>query len=587
MKNLIKIASLAVVAVVAVSCIREEASTPSVSLPEAEVGFLLPEDVTRTSLDPDGKTTRWEPGDKLAVWARGVDGSYAFENTQFMLHHYSEEFSKAYFASTIAPMAEGEYTYMLSYPMPNSVNGTLATYTIPTTQTGEYDGRYDIMLAEPTVEGALTAEPKVELNTVMRHKMHGIKITVPEGRNLYGQRFYRLEVVFPNDVVGDMTIDVSDPAVAPTYTNTSDTVVVESAEGFDAGDDIWIFVLPGTVDGDVSYYVRGERRKSNTATYSLTREMKEGHVTPINMAIPTIYPYYTSLVLSVDQNNLGEDFNFFDVYDSNGNHMGKFERNAKNKYFIDYEGEFDADQYDNTTWRVVFDSDHAIVETSINLGDMTDYKEHMCWMNVPYLFYENFSTITTYNRDVVTGAQGTAVTAYDLSQSTYGLKSGWTGARTGGESGKAIRVGSRVDRVWGYTHTYGRLDSPAIAGLKPDVMVDVTVSFNYSGGRDGDSGYSPRVVCGYTTVSGLIDGVTGSFSSDEDNWKGIDGYKLVPSISTSGSFSNISQSMSYSIADCTNAHRLSWQIRGTGEGAFISNGNQWMFIDNIKVQISK
>lgn len=552
-----------------------------------EVGFELPNEATRTTIGVDGMSTCWVPGDKLAVWAMNSSGDFVFENTMFMLRYFSDEFSSAYFTSNIAPMAEGEYTYMISYPMPKEVNGTLATYNISATQSGEYDGRYDVMIAEPVLEGALTAQSQVKLNTVMRHKMHALKITVPEGRNLYGARFYRLEIVFPTAVVGDITIDVSDASEPPIYTNTTNTIVVENEKGFDTGDDIWVFVLPGMVDGDVSYYVRGERRKSNTATYSLSREMKEGHVTPINMATPAIYPYYTSLMLSVDQNNLGEEFNYFDVYDSNGNHMGKFERNAKNQYYVDYEGEFDADQYDYSTWRVVFDSEHAVVETTIKLGDMTDYSEHTCWMNVPYLFYENFSTITTYNRDVVTGAQGTAVTAYDLSQSTYGLKSGWTGARTGGESGKAIRVGSRVDRVWGYTHTYGRLDSPAITGLKPDAMVDVTVSFNYSGGRDGDSGYSPRVVCGYTTVSGPIDGVTGSFSSDEDSWKGIDGYKLVPSISTSGSFSNISQSMSYSITDCTNAHRLSWQIRGTGEGAFISNGNQWMFIDNIKVQIAK
>ena len=589
MKNLIKIASLAVVAVVAVSCIREEASTPSVSLPEAEVGFLLPEDVTRTSLDPDGKTTRWAPGDKLAVWARGADGSYAFENTQFMLHHYSEEFSKAYFASTIAPMAEGEYTYMLSYPMPNSVNGTLATYTIPTTQTGEYDGRYDIMLAEPVVEGALTAESKVELNTIMRHKMHGIKITVPEGRNLYGQRFYRLEVVFPGPVVGDITIDVSDPAVAPTYANTSNTVVVESAEGFDAGDDIWIFVLPGTVDGDVSYYVRGERRKSNTATYSLTREMKEGHVTPINMAIPVIYPYYTSLVLSVDQNNLGEDFNFFDVYDSNGNHMGKFERNAKNQYFVDYEGEFDADQYDNTTWRVVFDSDHAIVETSINLGDMTDYTEHARWMNVPYLFSENFSSLAKYDGDYTggpyTSTSAASTAGRDLSQ--YGVTSGWTGARTGCDAaGTAILVSGRTDYVIaGATRAYGRLDSPAMSAIKENKDVNVTVTFDYGGSRSGGSWASAVARAGYTTTQGVLNGYATQFNNNAA-FSGIDGAVEIKNIPTSGSASSLTQSMTYNIEACTSSHRLSWHIGSLGT-TFIGNGYQWIYVDNIKVQISK
>lgn len=587
MKILTKLISAAALAIGMVACNAEITDTLTRPVEQVEVGFSMPTDATRTTIADDGKTTHWAVGDKLAVWARNSSGDYVFENTTFSLRHFSETYDKAFFTASIAAMASGEYTYMLSYPQPKSVIGTLATYNVASTQSGKYDGNYDIMVAEPVMDEALTPTGSVSLSTVMCHQMHAIKITIPEGRNLFGTRFYRLEITFPQDVVGDVTLDVSDPSEAPVYTNTSNVITVESAEGFDAGDDIWVFVLPGTVDGDVSYRVRGEVRHSNVATYGFSRKMEAGHVTPIKMSIPTIYPYYTAIHFSVDQNNLGEDFNYFDVYDANGTHMGKFERNASNKYSVDYEGEFDADQYDNTSWRIVFDSEHAIVETLVSLGDLTDYSEHTRWMNVPYLFAEDFSTITTYSRDVVTGAQGTAVTAYDLSGPGYGLRSGWTGARTGGEAGKAIRVGSRVDRVAGYTHTFGRLDSPTISSLKDNAMVKVQVSFNYSGGRDGDNGYSPRAVCGYTTTLGLINGTTSSFSNDADNWNDISGFSLVPSISVNGSFSSVTQSMTYNIDGCTKDCRLSWQIRGTGEGAFISNGNQWMFIDNIKVQIVK
>ena len=126
-----------------------------------------------------------------------------------------------------------------------------------------------------------------------------------------------------------------------------------------------------------------------------------------------------------------------------------------------------------------------------------------------------------------------------------------------------------------------------MSSLKPGAIVKVNVSFNYSGGRNGDSGYSPRAVCGYTETQGLINGTTGSFTSDEDNWNNIDGATLIPSISTSGSYSSVGQSMSYTIATCKSTYRLSWQIRGTGAGAGISNGNQWLYIDNVKVQIVK
>lgn len=589
MKILQILASVATLVATMTACSNEVESTTPIA-PEAnyqEACFALDIDHSRTTIAPDGRSTHWCEGDNIAVWAKRTNGEYAFMGERFLLRYFSTEWDKAFFVGNIPAMSEEEYTYYISSPRPAKVEGTIATYNVAAEQSGEYDGNYDIMIGEPCINGSITTGKRIELNTIMRHQMHAIKITIPEGRNLYGTKFDYLEITFPQDVVGDITLDVTNPQAEPIYSNTSNVVTVSNAKGFDAGDDIWIFVLPGTVTGDVSYQVRGGRRPSEVATYALSRTMQAGHVTPIRMMIPVIDPHYTALHISIDQNNLGEEFNYFDVYDTNNTHMGRFERNASNKYTVDYIGEFNADVYDYTNWRVVFDSEHAIVQTIINLGDMTSYTEHTCWVNVPYLFSENFSSITTFERDSNTGAQGTTVTAYDLSASSYGLSSGWSGARTGGEAGKAIRVGSRVDRVFGYSHTYGRLDSPSLSSLKPGAIVKVNVSFNYSGGRNGDSGYSPRAVCGYTETQGLINGTTGSFTSDEDNWNNIDGATLIPSISTSGSYSSVGQSMSYTIATCKSTYRLSWQIRGTGAGASISNGNQWLYIDNIKVQIVK
>ncbi|MBO7262709.1 MAG: hypothetical protein J6U95_07265 [Alistipes sp.] len=589
MKILQILASAATLVATMTACSNEVESTTPIAPEEnyQEACFALDIDQSRTTIAPDGRSTHWCEGDNIAVWAKRTNGEYAFMGERFLLRYFSTEWDKAFFVGNIPAMSEEEYTYYISSPRPDKVEGTMATYNVAAEQSGEYDGKYDIMVGEPTVNGSLTTGKRTELNTIMRHQMHAIKITVPEGRNLYGTKFDYLEITFPQDVVGDITLDVTNPQAEPIYSNTSNVVTVSNAKGFDAGDDIWIFVLPGIITGDVSYQVRGGRRPSEVATYALSRTMQAGHVTPIRMMIPVIDPHYTALHISIDQNNLGEEFNYFDVYDTNNTHMGRFERNASNKYTVDYIGEFNADIYDYTNWRVVFDSEHAIVQTIINLGDMTSYTEHTCWVNVPYLFSENFSSITSYERDSNTGAQGTTVTAYDLSSSSYGLSSGWSGARTGGEAGKSIRVGSRVDRVFGYSHTYGRLDSPTLNGLKPGAIVKVKVSFNYSGGRNGDSGYSPRAVCGYTETQGLINGTTGSFTSDEDNWNNIDGATLIPSISTSGSYSSVGQSMSYTIATCKSTYRLSWQIRGTGDGAGISNGNQWLYIDNVKVQIVK
>ena len=249
----------------------------------------------------------------------------------------------------------------------------------------------------------------------------------------------------------------------------------------------------------------------------------------------------------------------------------------------------------NQVITVEYESEHAIVSEQVTLPDVTQKGVSIVNLVVPYLFAEDFGSIADYGFDVVTGAQGTAIDGYDLSVANPkkdninpNLIPGWTGARTGGSSGKAIRVGSRVDQVYGMTHTYGRLDSPVLSCIKDGVKVKINVSFNYSGGRDGRSEYSPRAVFGYTTISGPINGKTGSFSSDADNWENISSPQLIPSISTSGSFDKITQSSTFELDNCENDYSLSWQIRGTGKMTGlvqIGNGNQWMFIDNIKVQI--
>ena len=550
----------------------------------------MPVATTRTSIDPDGQSTRWAPGDKLALWAKDANGDFVLSNALFSMRHYSTEFDHAYFTANINEMAEGDYTYLLSYPQPVAVEGTLATYTVSATQSGNYDGKYDIMVAEPVVAKALSAKERVELNTVTKHQMHALKINVPEGRNLYGNRFYRLEITFPSDVVGDITVDVSDPNAEPTYTNTSNVIVVEREEGFDVGEDIWVFVLPGSVEGDVTYRVRGERRHSEYTTFPMSRTLERGHVTPVRMMIPVVYPYYTEVTFSVDKNNLGEDFNYFDVYDGE-TLMGKFERNASNKYIVSYEGELDADVYDNKTIRLVFDSNNAVVETSVNLGDVTAYTSKSYSVTVPYIFTEDFSTLQGYNGDYDAGpyisVDGASTAAKDLSQ--YGIPSGWTGARTGCDAvGSAILVGGRVDCVIaGTTRAYGRLDSPAMSKIKAGKQVNVKVSFTYSGSRSGSSTYYPVGRCGYTTIPDAINGYATQFNNDEA-FKDIDGAVTIPNIPTNGSAAAATAEMTYTIADCTSEHRLSWHVGHMGYKSWkIDNGNGWMYVDNIKVQIVK
>lgn len=524
MKNLLKVASFALLALIVAACADKEASTPTASIvPDTEVGFSLPMDATRTSIDPaDGRTTRWVEGDKLAVWAKSGDGSYAFENAIFTLRYFSTEWDKAYFTSSIAAMGEGDYTYMLSYPQPKAVEGTLATYSVAAVQSGKYDGVHDIMIAEPVVAGALTAEGKVELNTVMRHQMHALKIVVPEKSSNFSDRVYSLEVTFPNPVVGDIIVDVANPNAEPTYANTSNTIVVNSNEGFAVGSDIWVFVLPGTVSGDVSYKVKGLEQRSEVATYQLEHTFVAGHITPIRMAMPP-FEKYTVLNFSIGANYLGEDFNYFTLYDNNGVNRGTFNRNSENRYAVEFFGEFDAAAYNNTNWTLVFDSENAVVENKVNLGTLKPYfQQNIAPVDVPYLLFENFDSATekeSYgNNSYSSSEREQPGVSLDGAMPT----NGWNAARFWLKPG-AIRINSRYQSVKIFvafaSNHHGRVDTPPLGngtrGLKAGKSVNVKLHFDAALYKHKSSSLSLNSgainVATHTNHSNPIDGIpTGS-----------------------------------------------------------------------------
>ena len=485
-----------------------------------EVGFTLSDNATRTTIGDDGATTEWVVGDKLAVWAQDGAGDYAFENTLFTLRYFSGEYNKAYFTSNVAAMEEGDYTYLLAYPQPKSVDGTKATYNLPAVQSGKYEGGYDILVAEPVVAEALTSVKKAELNTVMRHQMHALKITIPEKSTNFANKVYSLDITFPNDVVGDIVVDVANPNAEPTYTNTSNTITVKSDDGFMVGSDIWVFVLPGMVSGDVSYKITGFEQRSEVATYPFERELVRGHVTPIRMAMPP-FEKYTAFHFSIGENYLGEDFNFFTLYDNAGNNMGTYYRNAENRYTWGYLGEMNAATYSNATWTLVFDSDNAIVENSVNLGTIKPYfEQNITPVDVPYLLFENFQNVSeseSYGNNSYSASEreqpGVALS---------GALAGWNAARFWLKPG-AMRINSRyqsVKIVMAFaSYHYGRLDTPplgnATRGLKPGASVNIKVDFDAALYKHKSSSLSLTKgeinVATHTNASNPIDGIpTGS-----------------------------------------------------------------------------
>lgn len=513
-----KIASIVgcVLVLGACSASYEDASNAPAEL--TEVGFELAGDVTRTSISEDGMTTRWSVGDRLYVWAKGADESFTFENTSFMLRYYSEEFDKAYFTSNIPSMGQGEYTYYLTYPQPKSVEGTVATYSLPAQQSGKYEGGNDIMVAEPVVAEALTSAKKVELNTIMRHQMHALKITIPEKASNFDKRVYSLEITFPTGVVGDISLDVTNPEGEPTYSNLSNTITVRSNEGFEVGSDIWVFVLPGIVSGDVSYKIVGLEQRSEDATYHLEREFQRGHVTPIRMAMPP-FEKYTAFNFSIGENHLGEDFNFFTLYDNNGTNMGTYNRNAENSYTWEYYGEFDTTPYNNSNWTLVFDTENTVVENKVNMGELKPYfQQNITPVDIPYLLFENFENVAeseSYgNNSYADSEREQPGKSLDGAMPT----NGWNAARYWLKPG-AMRINARRQCVkifvaFASSH-HGRMDTPQLwdgsRGIKPGKSVNVSLQFDAALNRHTDSSLAVTeagiAVATHTNANNPIDGI--------------------------------------------------------------------------------
>lgn len=601
-----KLALLMVVACGFVACVSEADNNPgNPSEQIEEVGFVMPMEATRTAIGPDGMSTRWAEGDKLSVWALNSEGNYTFENTQFTMRYFSPEYDKAYFVSNISEMAEGDYTYFLSYPKPNSINGTQVTYSVSSVQSGAYDGKYDIMIAEPATASALSATHSVELNTIMRHQMHAVKITVPEGRNLYGERFYRLEITFPNDVVGDITLDITDPNAEPVYSNTSNVVVLESAEGFDAGSEIWAFVLPGTVEGEVNYFVKGEVRKSNPASYSLSKEFVKGHVTPIRMAIPEIYPYYTAAEFTIANNFLGEEYNTVTILAADGTSLGTFDRSENGKYLVYAESDtFDVDVFDNTTWKLVFDSDNAIVAAEVPMGDMTDFSEHFYTTDVPYILFENFENVSESE-----SYGDNSYSSEDRDQPGVSLDgamptNGWNAARYWLKPG-AMRINARYQCVkifitFASSH-YGRMDTPLLwngsYGIKPGKDVKIKLQFDAALYQHGDSSStvtsSGIAVATHNNANNPIDGIpTGTkgigstYDTTLENFGTTLFSKSMSSTVGDNAFGQTFPTYSTEFA-VTSESRICFYPTISCEDSGISNAEVNVYLDNIKVQIAE
>lgn len=610
-KHIEKLFSILSMGALLVSCqdIDLQVTTPDPQ--PIKVGIHAGDVSTRTQIQENGLSTVWTEGDKLSVWAVGSSGEAVLSNQVFTA--YGTDAGRGFFTSELASqMPEDTYIYYCTYPAPSSIEGNTAVFNVPAIQDGKVTSGADVLVATPVSHGALAPLPEIEDHSAMKlkmnHMMHQFRFFVPEDdTQLQDAQITRMVLTFPEPVVGDVLVDISDPTRQAVLSAGYREITLNLSEPLTKENQGYACVafVPTKFSDGQSLQVQAFTADKivQIAPIDLcAKECLPGHSTPVRLAIDGLIDYPWQMTFKVAANNLGEDINSVTLeapqdcrWPATNTNIYTYAPGAKIKVGDEFVVRFSSKEhyhsFSGKNITVKYDTDHALMSQNLVLPDNSAVDKSNISLTVPYLFFEDFSTLKAYDGDYkdgpYTSVEGAATAAKDLS--AYGLRNGWTGARTGCDNaGTAILVGGRVDCViLGATRAYGRLDSPKLSGLKPGASADVSVSFDYSGSRSGSSTYYPVAVCGSTGFDGLLNGYATQFNNNE-SWTDIEGKQSVPGIPTNGSATSLSKSMTYTITDCTSTTRLSWHVAGMGYKNWkIDNGNQWMYIDNIKVQITK
>ena len=549
--------------------------------------------------------TFWTELDQIMIYYRPADNADPLSSQPFSFYRpYPDE---TLFSATMPAQPEASYAYYGAYPIPESIDGTRVTYTLPATQDGSYDmrnyditdpathssykGNLDIMIAEPRTAPALQNGEALGMN--FHHQCHVLRVQVPTGRNQWGENVRKLRIEFPTAVVGKMELDLTDPAAAPLLTEGSNTInielkkpLIESEEDAVDGCYVWVFLCPTTVNGTIRFTAFDENGyQSNSLTTTVNKTMAAGAITPITLTVPDELPV-TWIDFSIIGNNLGENPNSFTVTAPegatfrNGTNEQTFTVNSDNIYSVAFYSEVDGvpirDLIQNQGLTLTCDSEHARVSEIKKIATTTGNRTSIN-LTVPYLFYEDFSNISAFNSNL----DQTSGNPDAIWLDQFGTE-GWSACRTAAEAGKSLKISVRHETAAQYP---GRVDSPMLTGIKEGKTVKVSVTFN--------AGQTNKwVYCKFGTTQD--NNLHKGDNEPENGYKEISfdvtnniSYDFIPSTYTI-------QNESF-INNCTNTTRLSWNVVRTYQYGDPweneDNQNAWyfrtwyMYLDNIKVSI--
>lgn len=552
----------------------------SISVTIASGGRMAVGEQSRIQLGDDGQTVAWERNDQISLWAVTNSGEEAFAPATLSLRNYDVSFQRAHFTGDIPAMAAGDYTYSALYPLPESTRDQLAQYTLPATQNGEFNSAYDIMVADPIQGGALVEGVNEHILLSFHHKVHLLKISIPD--NQLGEPISAIQLRFPRPVVGTLTIDPLDPNGRAMLTNASTTLRLQFDQPKQAGDVVYATIVPfnHSADEHIEIHAITEIGESETRYFtSKTGVFAAGHTTPIRYHVPSWGLRYTTLTFALPadkgKNTLGEAVEQVTVTAPsgslfpNGSNTMSFSPDASGQYKIVLKPSLNHN-LSGKTLAVQYESKSAVVSTSTTV-QVADYQDNTLSLSVPYLFYEDFSTVDTISsNDGYTGGFNSG------SKNAVSFLSGWTGGRFGAQAGTAIRIACRRETSANYG---ARVDSAPLKNLKAGATAKVQVTFNYSMNRqEGGIGSAPKL--GQTFFLGYVNSNTAYKSGDNSGT--FDGGTYINE--TTGSYTNINHTGSYQISQASNTTRMSWRTINESK-AGLTNGTFWFYIDNVKVTI--
>ena len=572
------------------------ACTSSIQKPAdgpVRVAFALSDEDTKTVLESESGFFSWETDDRIAVWAYDASGSSVLESQPFTLLARGNSNRRAYFTSVLpSAMTEGDYSYYLAYPYPESVSGTTAVFTLPSVQDGKASGGTGICVSDRVAAGALQpfdetapVDRTLSFNAGLRHILHYLRFYVPEGCNILGEPIKSIEFTMPQPTAGEVHVNVLDRSASLSGGGNKIKLNLEELLAENEFAAAGIFPPQSTyAEGDyMNIRVFSENAYSDLEPINLAgRNFQAGHITSVPMRITSIGQIY-NIYFSFVSNNLGEEVQKITVslpspITSDGVSRRDFVFSHEDGSAISLGETFGISTIEAAEFAalsslsasVTYESENAIVSESLSFPAFVQ-SDTSCSLslNCPYLFFEDFSTLEAFSsNDAYESGFSTG------SKSGLSFANGWTAARAGGQAGTAIRLAARRETSARYP---ARCDSPQLTGIKKGHNVSLKLSFDYSMNRQelGSSKVGQTVYVGWTTETGALS--SGSKSGTFPASFHIN--------ETTGSYTNIDKTYELVLDDMDSSKRLS--IRTNTDYYAFNNSTCWLYIDNIKVTITK